>query len=158
MRNFAKTPQFSPARRLAQLEAEMRSMHAVLCLVLTCLPAFAQDSQSQDIQALQQNTTVGRGVLCDTLEQMKRFVALRDDGKAAEQAIKLINDEARNASACNMVMVMFSSRKPIAELAIHGHIVSLVELTVHAFGDGVMWKRVPEVKQYTLVPEKGQNV
>jgi hypothetical protein len=134
----------------------MRSSYIVLSLALTCLPAFAQERGAQETQTFDQ--AVGRGVLCDTQEQMKRFVALRDDRMEAEQAIKVVNEEARNASACNLVMVMFTSRKPIAELTIHGHIVSLVEITVHAFGDGVVWKRVPAVKQYALVPEKGQNV
>jgi len=117
-----------------------------------------QDQSLSDQQAREPDGTIGGGILCDTREQMVRFVALRDDGKEADAAIKLINAEAHNRAACTLVMVMFTSRKPIAELSIHGKVVSLVEITVHAFGDGRVWKRVPEVKQYTLVPEKGQNV
>jgi len=145
------------------LEAEMRLLHVPVCLALTCLPAMAQSQDPQDQrlldpQTIEQESTIGGGVICDTRDQMVRFVSLRDDGKEADAAIKLINAEAHNAAACTWVMVMFTSRKPIGELTIHGKIVSLVEITVHAFGDGRVWKRVPEVKQYTLVPEKGQNV
>jgi hypothetical protein len=150
----------------------MRLLQVSLYLALLCLPAAAQDQQtqgvpseiqsreiqSQDIQSLEQSAQIGRGVLCDTQQQMIRFVALRDDGKEAMTAVQTVNEEAHNKSACNMVMVMFTSRKVLGELTIHGKIVSLVEITVLAFGDGQAWKRVPALTQYTLVPEKGQNV
>jgi hypothetical protein len=136
----------------------MRWVQVALCLALLCLPAVAQDRPPLDPQVLEENTMIGRGVLCDTQEQMIRFVSLRESGKEAISAVRTINDEARNASACNMVMVMFTARRTLAEFSIHGHIVSLVEITVQAFGDGVVWKRVPETKQYTLVLEQGKNV
>jgi hypothetical protein len=139
-----------------------------LCLALLSVPATAQeqrtpsfqgqDVQAQEIQDLEQTAQIGRGVLCDTQQQMMRFVALRDGGKEAPVAMRTVNDEAHNKSACNMVMVMFSARKVLGETTLHNKIVSLVEITVLAFGDGVVWKRVPAVTQYTLVPEKGQNV
>jgi hypothetical protein len=140
----------------------MRFLRLPLYLALLCLPAGAQGQQTQgiypqDIQALEQTAEIGRGVMCDTQQQMLRFVALRDDGKEAVTAVQTVNEEAQNKSACNMVMVMFSTCKVLGELSIHGNIVSLVEITVLAFGDGRAWKRVPDVKQYTLVPEKGRN-
>jgi hypothetical protein len=97
-------------------------------------------------------------VVCDSPQQLVRFVALRDNGKEAPAALQTVNDEARNASACSMVMVMFTGRKPLGELTIHGKIVAVVEINVQAFGDGTVWKRVPAVRQYTLVPQNGQNV
>jgi len=142
----------------------MRLLNVPVCLALLCLPAVAQEQGPQELQgrnpqALEKTTQIGGGVLCDTREQMIRFVALRDDGKEAPTALRTVNEEAQNVSACNLVMVMFSTRKVIGEMTLHGKIVSLVEITVHAFGDGHVWKRTPEaVRQYTLVPEKGQNV
>jgi len=143
--------------------------------MLLCLPALkSNDASAQEAQDFQRYgfpsfgtqsneqervTQVGGGVLCDTREQMIRFVALRDDGKEAPIAMQTVNEEVNNRAACNIAMVMFSSRKIVGEMAIHAKIVSLVEITVYAFGDGSVWKRLPVgIKQYTLMPEKGQNI
>jgi len=125
------------------MEAEMRRIVQVpLLLMLFCFPAKAQE----------QTMEVGRGVLCDTAQQMQRFVALRGDGKEAEVALETVNNEA-HITACNVAVVMFTGAKPIGELAIRGKLVSVIEITVHAIGTGSAWKKIPGITQYTAVVE-----
>lgn len=124
----------------------MRVLRISLFLLLSC---FAAKAEEQDMQ-------VGRGVMCDTLDQVKRFVALRSDGKAPELALLAVNSEARNADACNLGIVQFTAAEPIATVAAMGREVTIVRITVHAFGNGTAWKQVPETVQYTAVPEQGR--
>jgi hypothetical protein len=142
----------------------MRSLRVPLVIMLLCCPAAAQDSRQNALSTGAPETQdpqqfdIGRGVVCDSPQQLVRFVALRDNGQEAPTALQTVNDEARNASACSMVMVMFTGRKSLGELTIHGKIVAVVEINAQAFGDGTVWKRVPAVRQYTLVHQNGQNV
>ena len=126
------------------MEAEMRSMLTVpLLLTLFCHPSTAQEQ-----------TDVGRGVICDTAKAVQQFVTLRADGKEVVAALQAINEEQR-ATTCTVAFVMFSGGKPIAELAVNGKPLTILEITVHAFGDGRAWKQVPQIVQYTAVAEKG---
>ena len=124
-----------------------RIVQVPLLLMLFCFPAKAQE-QTMDGQTMD----VGRGVLCDTAQQMQRFVALRGDGKEAEVALETVNKEA-HIIACNVAVVMFTGAKPIGELAIRGKLVSVIEITVHAIGTGSAWKKIPGITQYTAVVE-----
>jgi len=99
---------------------------------------------------------IGRGVMCDTFDQVKRFVALRSDGKERDVALLTVNGEARDTGACNFGLVQFSAAEPIAHMALNGRPVTIVKITVHAFGNGSAWKQVSETVQYTAIPEQGR--
>ena len=99
---------------------------------------------------------IGRGVMCDTFDQVKRFVALRSDGKERDVALLTVNGEARDAGACNFSLVQFNAAEPIAHMALNGRPVTIVKIAVHAVGNGSAWKQVPETIQYTAVPEQGR--
>ena len=131
-----------------------RFLHVPMLLTLLCLPSNAQE---QPANVPQQEIDVGRGVLCDTAKQMERFVALRDNGKEAEIALQTVNNESR-IPACNVAFLMFTGGKPIAEMAVHGKVVSLIEITVVAISNGSAWKKVPATTQYTAVVEGGTAI
>ena len=114
---------------------------APLLFVLSCLPAKAEE--------------IGRGVLCDTAEQVQHFVTLRNDGLAPQAALHVVNDEAKKTTACSYTMVIFTSDMPIADLTIKGRRIHILQITVMAFGDGRTWKWMPGMVQYTAVVEKG---
>jgi hypothetical protein len=124
----------------------MRVLQISLLLTLCCCAAQAQA----------QRVEIGRGVMCDTFDQVKRFVALRSDGKERDIALLTVNGEAKDAGACNLGLVQFSAAEPVAQLALNGRPVTIVKITVHAFGNGSAWKQVPETVQYTAIPEQGR--
>src|SRR5579863_2192031 len=108
----------------------MHLLRISLFLLLSCLAAKAQE----------QGMEVGRGVMCDTLDQVKRFVALRSDGKAPDLALHTVNGEAGSADACNLGLVQFTAAEPLAKMAVNGRQITIVRITVHAFGNGAAWK------------------
>jgi len=98
--------------------------------------------------------SVGRAIICDTSEQAQRFVALRNGGSEAVQALQVINKEAANPSACGTAIVAFRSGEPIGSARVDGQLVNVVKITVLAFNNGARWSMVPETVQYAvLVPE-----
>jgi hypothetical protein len=52
--------------------------------------------------------------------------------------------------------VLFTGGEPVATLSMMGRSVSILEITVHAFGNGAAWTQVPAIVQYTVVTEKGR--
>lgn len=123
----------------------MSAFRIALLLILSCLPAVAQE----------QTMDVGRGVICDTPQQAERFATLRAGGKDALVALQVVNDELKGAGACNFSLVMFTGGAPIATLSVNRRPASVVEITVHAFGYGSAWKQVPAIVRYTVAVEKG---
>ena len=91
---------------------------------------------------------VGRGVVCDTAEQMERFIGLRGNGKDVVVALQTVNEEAQIV-ACNVALIMFTGGEPVVELTIRGKLVSVVAITVHAIGNGSVWRKMPGITQYT---------
>ncbi len=122
----------------------MSTLRIALLLSLCYIPAVAQE---QHVMA------VGRGVMCDTPQQIERFATLRSDGKDADVALRTINNGAPDA--CSFGLVAFTGGAPVAQLSVNGRPVSVVEITVHAFSHGSVWKAVPEAVRYTLVMERG---
>jgi hypothetical protein len=97
---------------------------------------------------------VGQALICDTSEQAHRFVALRNGGSEAMQALQAINREAANPRACGTAVVAFRSGEAIGSGRVDGQLVNVVKITVLAFNNGMRWSMVPETVQYAvLVPE-----
>jgi hypothetical protein len=71
----------------------------VFGLALSLLAAPAQAHQ------IETEIETGRGVICDTREQAQRVAFLLDDD--AQAAIRTVNTEARNATACALATVAY---------------------------------------------------
>jgi hypothetical protein len=137
------------ARRLARMEIKMRALPVALLLLCSCLPTRAQEQKME----------MGRGVICGTLDQVKRFIALRSDGKEQDSALLVVNGESSQAGhtgACNLGLVMFDNPEPIGEMVLNGTPVTIVKIKVHAIGNGYGWKEVPDIERFTAVPQKGR--
>jgi hypothetical protein len=131
------------------------SPQALIILGLSCFPALAQEQAKPAVT--QDKTEIGQGVICDTLEQVKRYVALRGNGAETEGALQTVNGEA-HAAACGVASVMFSARARIADMAVQGKLLSIIAINVHAFGNGPVWVKIPDTIRYTVTAEKGQVV
>ncbi|MBV9559909.1 MAG: hypothetical protein JOY90_05525, partial [Bradyrhizobium sp.] len=125
---------------------DLRILFATLLFLPACLPAKAQEG----------NVEVGRGVICDSADQVRRFVALRSAGKAPDAALQTVNEDIKDAGSCGFSLVMFTSADPIAEMSVQGRPVSIVKITVHAFATGSAWTQVSPAVRYTAEPEKGR--
>lgn len=114
---------------------------APLLFLLSCFPAAAEE--------------IGRGVICDTAEQVEQFVTLRNHGMDPRNALQAVNEQAHSTRACNYAMVVFTSDKPVSDITVNGRLVHILQITVLAFGNGSAWKRLPDMVQYTAFIEKG---
>ena len=97
------------------------------------------------------SVSVGSTIICDTSEQAHRFVTLRNDGSAAVQALQVINQEAKNPTACGPAVVAFRSGETIKSERMDGKLVNVVKVTVLAYNTGAGWAPVPETVQYAII-------
>jgi hypothetical protein len=95
-----------------------------------CAPAQASDRQTSDYE-------VGTSLVCDTQEQVERFVALFAGD--AQSAIRVVNAEEHNPSACAIANVAYMRGTQVG-MARHGdsafEIVRILVLGV-ATDDGI---------------------
>jgi hypothetical protein len=123
-------------------------------VMLSCLSANADESLAPKAQ---EKLEVGQGVICDTLQQVERYVALRGNGTETNVALQTVNNEA-HIPACGVALVMFSAGERVTGLAVQGRLLSIMQINVHAFGEGPVWKKIPATIRYTVTAEKGQVV
>jgi len=69
-------------------------------LLMELLPAQAADVQ------------VGTALVCDTEQQVERFIAFYDGD--AETAVEAVNAEVRNPTACALAQIAYVSGPPLA--------------------------------------------
>ncbi len=128
------------------------SLQIPIVMVLSCLPAMAQEeSASRAPDKLE----IGQGIVCDTPQQVERYVALRGDGAETTIALQTVNDEA-HVPACGVALVLFSAAERVGGLTAQGRLLSIIQIRVHAFGNGPVWTRIPATIRYTVTAEKGQ--
>jgi hypothetical protein len=132
------------------MEAAMRR-HALdiclkLALLLVCLCC--------PLAAKAQQITVGRGLVCDTAEQVSDFVASQDD---AQTTLTRINTEAKT-NVCGIVQVAFIRGDPVAKVRTKQGPAEVVAIIVVGFFNGQGWLTMSPYPQYSLFMIPGQEV
>jgi hypothetical protein len=121
-------------------------------LALSCLPLHAEEQANSPRRWLE----FGQGIVCDTPEQVERFVGLLEGGSDVTDALKTINNASHDSMTCDVALVAFTDSKPIAERVVQGKLASVVQIMVHAVGDGATWRTIPPHARYTVEVEEGQ--
>jgi hypothetical protein len=103
----------------------------------------------------QGGVTVGVGIICNTSDQMKRLIGLRDEGQEITGAVTVVNDEAKDPRACGIAAVAYSSQEMMDVQNVRGKLVQIVRIHVLAAFDGQRWARVPAMTQYALIEPEG---
>jgi hypothetical protein len=140
----------------------MRFSLQAATIAMLCLPAQAQERLSPQAQdnlpaQAQEKIEIGQGVICDTPQQVRRYVALRGNGTETNVALRTVNDEA-HVAACSVGLVMFSGSERVAGLTVQGRLLTVIQINVHAFVNGAGWMKIPATVRYTVTAEKGQIV
>jgi hypothetical protein len=128
------------------------SLGVAIFLALSCLPLHAQDQANSPRRWLE----FGQGIVCDSPEQVERFVDLRKDGRDVIEALQTINNESHSSMGCIVALVAFTDSRPIAERVMKGKLASVVQIMVHAVGNGATWTTLPAHARYTVEVEEGQ--
>lgn len=110
-------------------------------LALALAGAFA-------FQAHAQETQTGRGLACDTKEQVETFVKSMQSGASANDALKAAN--AGQAKSCGVVMIAYREDKQHGSVEIGGRTYLVIEFTVIGFNNGNDWAQVKPTTQYGL--------
>jgi hypothetical protein len=58
---------------------------------------------------------------------------------------------------CDVALVAFTDGKPIAERVIQGKLASVVQIMVHAAGNGATWRTMPARARYAVEVEEGPD-
>lgn len=125
----------------------------ILAIPLACAPALAQQKGEEAAPA------IGQGLICDSAQQLHRFVDMRNEGRQAEEAVRTINEEAKNPIACGSIMAAFAPGKPVDKMKMLGEAVEVIEITVIAIShDGASWTKVPPTTQYAIRTEPGIGI
>jgi hypothetical protein len=123
-------------------------------LVLVCFPAAAIAQEPEHDASAQ----VGAGIVCDSAQQIERYVALKTEGAPPEQAVRLVNAEANNPEACALLLIAFIPRAQVGNLSVTGGVLRVMEITVVAAATNAGWNSIPAVTQYTAVFVKSEEV
>ena len=100
---------------------------------------------------------VGVGVVCNSSQQVARYLAAKADS-SIEDAIQLVNNEENNASACGMAMVAFEVGERISDVSVPDGIMHVTQITIKAVATDAGWKQVPGTLQYTAFLEKLEEI
>jgi hypothetical protein len=130
------------------------SLGLPIVLALSCFPAKAQEDL---LPKARDKIEIGQGVVCDTPQQVERYVALRGNGAETNIALQTVNGEA-HVPACSVALVMFSAGARVAGSTVQGRLLSIIQINVLAFGNGQVWMKIPATVRYTVTAEKGQIV
>ena len=129
-------------------------MGVPIFLVLSGLSLHAREQANSPRLWLE----IGQGIVCDTPEQVERFVALRGKGMDVTVALHTVNNESRGSTACDIALVAFTDSKPIAARVIQGRLAAIVQIMVHAVGNGGTWRMMAAHAGYTIEVEEGQII
>jgi hypothetical protein len=99
---------------------------------------------------LDDNAEIGQGLVCDTANQLERFLMLRNEGRDTESAIQIINQQVESPVACGIITVAFIIHEVVKQGTMHGYPVSITKITVIAISSGTQWHKVPATTQYTI--------
>jgi hypothetical protein len=103
-----------------------------------------------------QELFTGSGVICDTREQVERYVAVYDGN--ADTAIELVNAEADSKSACGEAQVVYEAVKEVGHIRMEHDLGKIVELTVVGIGRNGIWDAVEPHSQFTVFMLPGQEI
>jgi hypothetical protein len=101
---------------------------------------------------------VGVGMICNTSQQAERFVALRAQGTVPQQAMAIVNKEAKDARACGLAAIAFTRDATLDSKPIANKLVQVVRISVVAGFNGSGWQPVSGMVQYAVMEGEGETI
>ena len=125
--------------------------------LLLCFPvaAHAVGAANTD-QKL--NIEVGAGLICNSAEQVERYLALHIADSRPELAVKKVNDEVQDPNACALAAIAFVRGEESKSIDAPGGVMKVTEVVILALQTPAGWQRVQPIRQYTAIFEKLEEV
>jgi hypothetical protein len=125
----------------------------ILALLIVPSGAMAQEPQEQN-----KAPKVGAGIVCDTPQQLQRYLTLHVEGAPAESAIETVNSEFHNPVACGILVTAFIENQEVVKVTMRDGVLRLVQIIIVATMGDAGWQRMPATVQYTAVFVKTEEV
>jgi len=129
---------------------------APLAMLLLCTSASADELSSLSLD--RDKVHIGSGVICDTQDEVKRFVSLMAS-KDAGGALQSVNRETDKPLGCGMATIAFRAGKDHGEMRNGKASFKIVEIEVIAGTANGSWHMiVPKRIQFTAIPLPGVEI
>jgi hypothetical protein len=133
-------------------------MKNVLGIVPLAVLLLSAPASSGELSLDRSKMHIGSGVICDTHEEVQRFVNLMAS-KDAGGAVQAINREKANPLACGMATVAFRAGKDHGEVRNGKGSYKILEIEVIAGTANGSWHMiVPKRTQFTAIPLPGIEI
>ncbi len=110
----------------------------VSAILLFALPAIAQER------------VVGRGPVCDTAEQVEKFIEHINASMDALAAADAVNEEVGNPTACGIVTMAYIRGGEVKRVKMKGKAVGVTEITVVEVMGPMGPIAIEPMKQFTI--------
>ncbi len=100
---------------------------------------------------LPSNLSFGVGVICDTPDQIRRYLTLYQGPTTAEQAATAVNTETNSPGGCGMASIAFVSGDYLGDVNVPGGIMRVVKILVFAMKTPEGWQSILPTPQYTAL-------
>ncbi len=104
------------------------------------------------------STKIGVGMICDSEAQAARFLELRASGRKADDAMAVVNREARNPKACGLAAIAFTQDAMLGSKPIDNQLVQVVRISIMAGYTGKSWQPMQGFVQYAILEGEGIEV
>ena len=135
----------------------MHFIARIACLTLTlALPAQAQDAPAK--QDPQQRVEIDTNLICDTQQQVERFVSLLDEnGGSAEGAIASVNQENKTQDACVIATAAYMRTGVTSTVKNREATFDVTRITVIGVYTVNGLERSLPTEFFTLMPRQGEG-
>ena len=117
--------------------------------LLFCFPVGANA-----LEPNKNSIEVGVGLVCNSEQQVQRYLSLHAQDRAPETTLKLVNTESQDPNACSIAAVAFIRGKEGATVPAPGGQMKITEIRILAAQTPFGWQRVTGLVQYTAIFEK----
>lgn len=133
-------------------------MKNVLGVVPLAMLLLGAPALSDDLSLDRNKVQIGSGVICDTHDEVQRFVNLMANSDAGG-ALQAVNREKENPLACGMATVAFRTGKDHGEVRNGKGSYKILEIEVIAGTANGSWHMiVPKRTQFTAIPLPGVEI
>lgn len=107
--------------------------------------------------ALAQELVQGRGLICDTPQEVERFISLFKKGDDGNTVVQQVNVEVGKPNACGFALIAFYQGDEVAKVRGAAGPASIVKITIVGVNLGHGWQLVPHFEQYAAIPIKEEG-
>ena len=131
-----------------------RKYGAIALMACTAFLSSLTRAPAQEVVATPE-VQAGKGLICDTQEQVEQFIALTKTEADLSKAIEAVNTAAGSAEACGLAKIHFVAEEEVRQTGTF----KIVRVLVVGLNDGEKWLAIqPPSLQFTIFDPDGQDV